>query len=494
MAKANDQYRDNYRPDVDADLEKEISDALGDMSIEALYDSGPQKPKAAAEAAAKGMRRGRIARIDLPKNEVLVDFGTKTQGVCPLNQFEEEPKVSQEIDFVVVRLDPREGILVLSLQGAKATNVNWENLDVGQIVEGTVTGVNKGGLEIEIKGMRAFMPASQVDIYHTPDVSVYLNQRMTAEVTQFDRDNRNIILSRRNLLEREREAKKLKFFESITEGMMLRGTVRNVRDFGAFVDLDGVDGLIPVSEMAYRRIKSPDEIVKVGDIVDVKVIKLEKDTGKIALSLKQAMPDPWRDAALKYPVGSSLTGLVMRIESFGAFVQVEEGVEGLLPISEISYTRIKSVAEVFKAGDTIKLVVLSIDPAAHRMSLSAKQAGPDPWKTVGDRYAPDMVVTGRITRTADFGAFVELEPGLEGLVHISELAGNRVNSVTQVVQVGQEVKVAVLDVDKDNRRMSLSMKKVSELVLPEAAPGPAQPKKPRPQLRGGLDFDYRKNK
>lgn len=496
MAKSGDEFKEVFRPDIDPALDKEINDALGDMSIEALYERPVGKPMAAA--AAKGMRRGRIARIDLPQNEVLVDLGGKDQGVCPLNQFVKEPKVGEEMDFVFVRRDNREGILILNLPGAKATNVNWENLDVGQIVEGTVSAVKeKGGLEVDVKGMRAFMPASQIDLYFVQDISTYLGQRITAEVTQFDRESRNIILSRRNVLEREREQKKKDFFESVTEGAMLHGTVRNVKDFGAFVDLGGVDGLIPVSEISYKRIGKAGDVINVGDVVDVKVIRLEKDTGKITLSLRQAMPDPWRDADKKYGVGSTLTGLVLRIESFGAFIQVEEGLEALLPISEMSYQRIKDPSEIVKVGDTVKVVVLSVDVAQRRMSLSMKQAGPDPWKTVTERYATDMVVGGKVTRTADFGAFVELEPGLEGLVHISELSDKRVTSVSQAVQAGQEVKVAVLDVDQEHRRISLSMKKVAELAAPAAAPAsnePAKPKKPRPQLRGGLDFEYRKNK
>ena len=340
------------------------------------------------------------------------------------------------------------------------------------------------------------MPAGQVDVFHVPDVSVFLNQRITAEVVQFDREKKNIILSRRNVLEREREEKKKNFFETITEGAMLHGTVRNVRDFGAFVDLGGVDGLIPVSEMAYKRIAKASDVLKEGDVVDVKVIRLDKDAGKITLSLKQAMPDPWREINQKFPVGSALTGLVVRIEPFGAFVQVEEGVEALLPISEMSYQRIKHPSDLLKVGDTAKLVVLSVDPQARRMSLSMKQAGADPWKTVGERFAVDMVVPGKVTRIAEFGAFVELEAGIEGLVHISELSGQRITNVGQAVREGQEVKVAVLDVDQEHRRISLSLKKVAELVAPEkaAAAGPEKPKKPRPQLRGGLDFDYKKNK
>jgi small subunit ribosomal protein S1 len=271
-------------------------------------------------------------------------------------------------------------------------------------------------------------------------------------------------------------------------------------DFGIFVDLGGLDGLVHVSEMSYKRVKKPSDMVKVGDVVDVSILKLDRESGKLSLSMRAAMPDPWLDAATKYPVGSTLTGRVIKLEGFGAFVEAEAGIEGLLPISEMSYTRIKHPSEVVKENDTIKLVVLSVDPKARKMSFSLKQAGPDPWKTVSERYATDMVVSGKVTRVAEFGAFVELEPGLEGLVHISELAQQRVRQVSDVAKPGAEVQVAVLDVDKEHRRISLSMKRVSEIqapATPGAAPAaatPAAPKKPRPQLRGGLDFEFKKNK
>ena len=264
-------------------------------------------------------------------------------------------------------------------------------------------------------------------------------------------------------------------------------------DFGAFVDLGGADGLLHVSEMSHRRGVNPGDIVKVGDVVDVKIIKLDKETGKMSLSLKQAMPDPWVGAETHYATGSALTGRVTKVENFGAFIEVEEGIEGLLPVSEMSWQRIRHPSDVVKVGDTIKLVVLSLDPVNKKMSFSLKQAGPDPWATVKDRYAQDMVVTGTVTRVVDFGAFVELEPGLEGLVHISELAANRVRAASDVVKPGDEVKVRVLEVDREARRVSLSIRRAVEMekpataAAPAAGAAPAAPvkKKKRPELRGG---------
>ena len=369
-------YKAKFRPDADAKLDAQIDAALGDLSMEALY--GFNKPKAPEPAGGdKGVRRGKI--VSIGKDDAFVDFGGKSQGIVSLTQFMDElPVVGQEMEFNVDRYDQAEGLLILSRKGVSASNVSWETLEVGQIVDGVVTGVNKGGLEISVKGMRAFMPAGQVDVYHVPDLSQFVNQKMTAEVTAFERQGKNIVLSRRNIVEREREGQKKKLMEELAEGQIRRGTVRSVLDFGAFIDLGGVDGLLHVSEMSFRRLRNPGEVVKVGDVLDVKVLKIDRETGKLSLSLKQLLGvDPWSDAGARYSIGSEVTGRVTKLQSFGAFIEVEEGIEGLLPIGEMSHRRIRSAAEVVKEGDTVRLVVLSVDPVARRMSFSLKQATPD---------------------------------------------------------------------------------------------------------------------
>ena len=484
-------YKEKFRPDTSA-LDRELENALGGISLDDLYAAGQKEPDA-GDNRAKGTRKGRI--ISVTPDDAMVDFGGKSQGICPLEQFETEPVVGQEMEFDVEKYDAREGLLILKRKGAANTTVSWENLEVGQIVEGMVTGLNKGGLELEVKGMRAFMPAGQVDLYFNPDLSVFIGQKFKAEVTQFDPRARNLILSRRNILEREKEEAKGKLMEELAEGQVRRGTVRSVMDYGAFVDLGGVDGLLHVSEMSFRRGHKPSEFVKVGDVIDVKVLKIDRDTGKLSLSLKQARGvDPWLDAATKYAVGSQITGRVTKVEQFGAFIEVEEGVEGLLPVSEISWQRIRHPSDVVREGDTVRLVVLSVDQVARKMSFSLKQAGPDPWKEVNEKYATDMVTSGTVTRTVDFGAFVELEPGLEGLVHISELSDRQVRQTTDVVKTGQQVQVRVIEIDKEARRISLSIKRAQGASAgtagtATATTAPAQPKKPRKTpLRGGLDF------
>jgi small subunit ribosomal protein S1 len=496
-----DEYKEKFRPDSDPALDKEIEAALGDVSMDQLL--GFDQPQGATDAAKQpagggggggqpaegGVRKGKV--ISIGRDDVFIDLGGKSQGVVPLLQFN-EIKIGDEFEFLVERYDPREGLVILTRKGVVAGNVTWENLEVGQVVEGNVTGMNKGGLELDIKGMRAFMPSGQVDLHFMKDISTFLGQRVIAEVMQFDRNAKNLVVSRRAVLEREKEEARQKLMAELAEGQTRRGLIRSVTDYGAFVDLGGVDGLLHVSEMSHRRGRHPSEFVKVGDLVDVKIIKLDKENGKLSLSLKSAMPDPWANIESRYPVGTSLTGRVTKIEPFGAFIEVEEGLEGLLPVSEMSWQRIRHPSDVVKVGDTIKLVVISLDPGHNRMSFSLKQAGPDPWAQAKEKYAVDTVVAGKVTRVVDFGAFVELEPGLEGLVHISELAAHRVKAASDVVKSGQEVQVRVMEIDKEARRISLSIKRAAEPVAAATQAAPAAPvkKKKRPELRGGLDWNW----
>jgi small subunit ribosomal protein S1 len=493
-----DHDRQKFRPTDQFD--QEIDQELGELSLDDLYGAKPSPVAATASSeASKGVRRGRVSHIDPARDEVFVDLGGKSQGVASLSQSfpNEMPKVGDEVEFLVERFDAAEGLLILTRKGATATNVTWDNLEVGQIVEGTVTGVNKGGLELQVKQMRAFMPAGQVDLYFHKDISEFLNQRLTVEVTQFDRERKSLIVSRRNVLEREKADARARLMEEIAEGQTRRGTVRSIMDYGAFVDLGGLDGLLHVSELSHRRGVKVSDFLKEGDLVEVKILKFDRESGKLSLSLKATMPDPWTSAADKYPVGSQLTGRVSRVESFGAFIEVEEGIEGLLPVSEISWQRIGHPRDAVKEGDTLRLVVLTIDPAARKMSFSLKQAGVDPWKTAPEKYAVDMIVDGVVTRLVDFGAFVQIEPGLEGLVHVSEVADHRIKAAADVLKIGDKVKARVLELKPQERRMSLSIRRATEAApTPSApqAPTPTPAKKKRPELRGGLDFDFKKNK
>jgi len=304
-SQTGNEYKEKFRLAADANLEKEVEAALAEVSVDQLYAFDKPRPEQAPQPPGQqptGVRRGRV--VSIGKDDVFIDLGGKSQGICSLLQFQ-EVKIGEEFDFNVDRYDEREGLLLLNRQGVVSNNVSWDNLEIGQIVEGTVSGMNKGGLEVDVKGMRAFMPSGQVDIYFQKDISTLIGQRITAEVTQFDRHGKNLIISRRAVLEREKEAARQKLMATLAEGQTHRGVVRNVMDYGAFVDLGGVDGLLHVSEMSHRRGVHPSDFVKVGDLIDAKIIKLDKETGKLSLSLKQAMPDPWANIETRYPVGTA---------------------------------------------------------------------------------------------------------------------------------------------------------------------------------------------
>lgn len=490
----NDPLKETFRPDADPALEQQAEAALEGASLEHLYgfDKTEEPAPASPLTDQPNERPGLITRVDVIRGEVFVHMGGKDQGVVPLVQYETPPHVGAQEIFVVDRFDEHEQMFVLSRRGAVSAAA-WDTIHVGQVVEGIVTGMNKGGLEMQLGQLRGFMPAGQVDLVFHKDISVFLGQKLQVEVSQVDRKGKNIVVSRRRVLERQKEEAKTKLLAELEVGQTRRGTVRSVTDYGAFVDLGGADGLLHVSEMTYRRNVKPSDIVKVGDIVDVQIIKYDKETQKLSLSLKASMPDPWTTAETRYAVGTPVTGRVTRVENFGAFIEVEDGIEGLLPISEMSWQRIRNAREIAKEGNLLSLVVIGLEPVNKKITFSLKQASGDPWKEVPGKYPKGSVVEGTVLRTADFGAFVELEKGVEGLVHISELDDRRVNQVTDVVKPGDKVQVRVLDVDPENRRLSLSIKRSKEPATAEpvastsAANAATKKKRDRP-LRGGLDF------
>ncbi|MEM6315463.1 MAG: S1 RNA-binding domain-containing protein, partial [Planctomycetota bacterium] len=403
---------------------------------------------------------------------------------------------------VIERRDADDELYRLNRKGKASRNATVETIEIGQEVEATVTGLNKGGLECRIgRTLRAFMPSGQVDIHFHEDLSVFLNEKLEAKVQKIDKQTKNVILSRRVVIEAERREKKKELMQEIQPGDVRTGTVSNVMDFGAFVDLGGADGLLHVSEMTYRRGVKPSDIVKKGDHVEVKVLGIDHDKNKISLSLRAAMPDPWEGSDEKYAVGSSVTGRVVKTTNFGAFVEVEEGVEGLLPISELSYQRVNRTTDVVKEGETVRLVVLSLDAKKRKISFSLKAAAPDPWEGVEGKYATGTEHVGTVTRVAEFGAFVQLEPAVEGLVHISELSDRRVRATSDVVKEGQQVTARVLNLDTEQRRLRLSLrseksiaadkKKTDVPLTPEKSPAEkkAREKKlKKTPLKGGLDF------
>jgi small subunit ribosomal protein S1 len=488
-----EEHRDNqdkkFRPEesfIDEELQRELDKALGDMSLEDILDT----EEAAAKGAEGGLRKGKV--IAIQGEDVFVDMGGKNQGVVPLSQFEEEPpKEGDVVELLIDRYDENDGLLLLSRQGAVRA-ATWETLEEGQIVEGRVTGHNKGGLELVINGIRAFMPISQIEMYRVEDLSGYANKRLHCQVVEVDERAENVIVSHRALLELEAAQAREKLFETLQEGETVTGVVRNITPYGAFVDIGGADGLLHVSDMSYRRVEDPRKIVEEGQRIEVKVLSVDRDERKIALGLKQIKPDPWADAAAKWAHDSVVTGRVTRLAEFGAFVELEEGVEGLIPMGELSFTRrIRDPGEVVNIGDVVKVRVMNLDTERKRIGLSLKRIGDDPWMGASVRWGPHSLTEGIVTRIVDYGAFVELTPGVEGLIHISELSYKPVRKVTDLLQEGNTVQVRVLSVDEDNRRISLSIKELGVVAdskgpTSESEPPSTKRKRKKP-LKGGLD-------
>ena len=502
MSEQNENKLNLFRPkdNLDAALQRELDEALGGMSLDQIIDAEEAEDKG-ARGTGQGVRKGRVVAIQ--GDDIFVDLGGRSEGVLPAAQFADEPlpEVGQVVEVTIEGYDQADGLLVLSRQGAVMAAA-WETLVEGQVLEGRVTGENKGGLELDIQGIRAFMPISQIEMFRVEGLKDYVGQRLRCQVTEVDRAEKNVIVSRRALLELEAEEKREEMFNSLVEGQTVMGVVRSIMPYGAFVDIGGADGLLHVRDMSHARVEDPKDVVSEGQKIQVMILKIDREARKIGLGLKQVMPDPWTGAETKWPIGDVVTGRVTRLADFGAFLELTPGVEGLIPISEMSFAkRIKHPSEVANVGDVVKVRVMSMDLDKKRISLSLKRVGDDPWMGASVRWPEESVTTGTVTRTADFGAFVELTPGVEGLVHVSEISTEHVRNVGAALQVGQSVKVKVLSVDETARRISLSIKQAGDVVdysgymntadrqAAQPAPaegGKAKKKKDKPR-KGGLD-------
>ena len=367
------------KPLLDKALEEEIEKALAGMSLGDLADPKSSEPGRKAD---RGRNKGRELRtglvVAITSDDVMLEFGPKLNGIVPRNQFpdDELPDVGSSIEVLVDRRDNDEGLLICSRPGS-VTKAEWESLQPGQVVEARVTGTNKGGLELEVCNHRAFMPAGQVDIQHVPDLSVFVGETLVCEVTRIERQGKgNIVLSRRDVLAREREKLRKELAESLKEGQTREGTVVRIMDFGAFVDIGGMDGLVHISDLSYQRVKHPEEVVKVGDKVKVKVLKVDMDNNRVSLGIKQTGEDPFSAAVTKIEPGEEISGRVTKLMDFGCFVEIQPGVEGLIHISELASGRVKHCSDVVKVDQVVKVKVLDVDKQSRRISLSLKQTKP----------------------------------------------------------------------------------------------------------------------
>jgi len=410
---------------------------------------------------------GRVLKVT--DKEVIVDFGYKTEGLVPIEQFVlPDGRVTVQpgdvVDVMVDRGIEVDGYILLSHE--KAVRVRaWENLEKAYrerlLVSALVLGRTKGGLTVDV-GVKAFMPASQIDVRPVPNPESLIGQYVPVRILKLNRRRGNVVVSRKLAIEEEINARKAAILEALEEGAVVTGVVKSLTDYGAFIDLGGLDGLLHVSDMSYGRVNHPSELLNVGDEITVKVLKVDREKERVSLGLKQLLPDPWETAAERYPVGSRVVGRVMSITDYGAFVELEPGIEGLIHITEMTWSRrLKHPSKVVKVGDQVQAVVLSVQPAERRISLGIKQLEPDPWTTVEQRYSVGSIVEGRVRKLTDFGAFVEIEEGIDGLVHISDLSwSKRVKHPSEVLKKGQVVQAVVLHIDGANRRLSLGIKQL----------------------------------
>jgi small subunit ribosomal protein S1 len=408
--------------------------------------------------------RGRV--VEVRDSEVLVDIGYKSEGTIPIEEFRHGtlPKAGEEIEVYLESKEDNEGLIVLSKDKAEKIKV-WDAIssshDSGTPVEGRVVEVVKGGLAVDV-GVRAFLPGSQVDLRPVKNLGSLLGQSIRAKVIKLNRRRGNVVLSRRAVLEEEREEKKKHTLSVLAEGMVLTGTVKNITDYGAFIDLGGIDGLLHVTDMSWGRIGHPAEIFQIGDQVEVVVLHFDPATGRVSLGYKQKSSDPWADVDQRYPVGSKVKGRVVSLTNYGAFVELEPGVEGLVHVSEMSWTRrVRHPSKLVNVGDVVEVVVLEANKATKRISLGMKQVENDPWASIDERYQPGLRVQGKVRNLTDFGAFVELEPGVDGLLHISDMSWTRnLGHPSEILKKGQTIETQILNVDKDNKRISLGLKQI----------------------------------
>jgi small subunit ribosomal protein S1 len=414
--------------------------------------------------------KGRV--INLVGDEVVVDVGYKSEGVIPLEEWKDEgldkvvpPKIGDEILVLLESVEDESGAIILSYRKAKRQK-EWEDIIAkhkeGDVVSGMVTRKIKGGLLVNI-GVNVFLPASQVDIRRPPDIGDYIGRSIDCKILKIDEARRNIVVSRRKLIEDDRTEKKQRLLSEIEVGQTRKGIVKNIAEFGAFVDLGGIDGLLHITDMSWGRINNPHEVVKIDQELEVYIINVDKEREKIALGLKQKSKSPWEEVDKKYPINSRHTGEVVNVMSYGAFVKLEPGIEGLVHISEMSWTkRINHPNELVSIGDQIEVQVLNINKDKQEISLGIKQVQPNPWDKVAERYPTGTQVEGIVRNLTNYGAFIEIEEGIDGLLHVSDMSWVRkVGHPSDVLNKGDKVKCIVLSVDQEKRRIALGLKQMA---------------------------------
>ena len=456
-------------------LAVKVTDVAGVVYDEAEY----QQMLEMYEGTLKSIKEGEIVLgtiLDVTRDDVIVDVGFKSEGIIPMDEFPKPVNISvgDEIDVYLEQIEDSNGQLILSKQKADFMRV-WDKIrdihDSGQTVEGRVVRRIKGGLVVDVLGVDAFLPGSQVALRQVPDFDALISKGLDVKIIKINKNRRNIVVSRRVVLEEEREEMRGKLLDEIEVEQVRPGVVKNITDFGVFVDLGGVDGLLHITDMSWGRIRHPSEMVSLSETIDVKILDIDEKTGRISLGLKQMTPYPWENVEEKFPVGDKVKGRVVSITDYGAFVELEKGIEGLIHISEMSWTQhIKHPSKIMSANDQVEAVVLSVDKENEKISLGIKQMEPDPWQTIEEKYPVGKDVRGNVRNLTAFGAFVELEEGIDGLVHISDMSWTRrIQHPSEIMKKGDDVDIKILKIDHDNRRISLGYKQLIEDPWPVIA-------------------------
>ncbi len=424
--------------------------------------------------------------VQVGRDSVVVDIGGKSEGVIPLREFADATgqitvKAGDKVDVYIESRENDDGLVTLSKEKADKMKV-WDEIsnacEADELIEGTISQRVKGGLSVTIRGgVKAFLPGSQVDLRPIRNLDKLIGQTYKFKVIKFNKKRGNIVLSRRVLLERERDEMKQKTLETLTEGMTVKGTIKNITEYGAFVDLGGIDGLLHITDMSWGRVNHPNEVFNVGDEVTVKVLKYNPETERVSLGLKQTQEDPWNHAEEAYPAGKKVRGKVMSITDYGAFVELEPGVEGLIHVSEMSWTKkVKHPSKLLDVAQDIECQVLEVDARAKRISLGLKQLEPDPWMLFTDKYHPGDKIAGKVRSLTDYGVFVGIEEGVDGMVHKSDLSWTaRVNNPSDLYHKGDDVEAIILSINHDEKKVSLGIKQLWDdpwpTILSEFAPG-----------------------
>jgi len=438
------------------------SRAAGDVDFGQLLDQFEQEQATLEEGE---VVRGTV--VGLSERGVVIDFGYKSEGIVNPAEFTENGqltvKAGDEVEVLVKSMETADGLPILSRADAVRMKA-WDDLEKayreGLSVKGRVVDRIKGGLRVDIDGIAAFLPGSQVDVRPVRNLDSLRNQTIEARVIKLNRKRSNVVLSRKAVIEQENTGRKDQTLQQIEEDIVVEGQIKNLTDYGAFVDLGGVDGLLHVTDMSWGRLQNPNELFKVGDTIQVKVLKFDRERERVSLGYKQLLPDPWSSVEERFPIGARMNGRVASVADYGAFVELEPGVEGLVHVSEMSWSkRVKHPSKVVNPGDLVEVEVLSVDPKARRISLGMKQVQENPWQTLHERYHVGTRVHGRVRNLTDFGAFIEIEDGVDGLVHVSDISwSRRIKHPSEVLKKGQEIDAVITSIDSENRRLSLSIK------------------------------------